>query len=181
MKAALCLAVLLVACSSRRAGVDAGPVVALHDASEALHQPDAEKSAADAVMSAPTTAQDATVEDLRRAGGDAVQYPACHWPAALDPTDAGDGRCVAKRYRLACESNPSGVLAGCISNDVAQCPGNGTVVGTTFTCHHVCAPDEYGVVCGQIGPGVVPDPPAGCHDLVPTPGGFVFSCCPCAP
>jgi hypothetical protein len=119
-----------------------------------------------------------------QAGSDAVNpviYPACHWPAALDPTDAGDSRCQAKRYRLSCDGGDAGVRAFCISDDATQCEGPGRVQGVTFTCHHDCAPNEFGLICGGIGPASAhDDPPAGCHSSSPTPGGIIFYCCPCS-
>src|ERR1017187_8197176 len=83
--------------------------------------------------------------------------PACTWPASLDPTDADNGQCTAARTLLGCSGGDSGVQEGCISNDPTQCPaGPVTVPGVSFTCHDQCAPTEYGVVCGSIGPSAQP-------------------------
>jgi hypothetical protein len=109
-----------------------------------------------------------------------ISYPACHWPAAFDATDAGGG-CRAGRFRLACDGGDAGLSVGCISDDPRQCDGVRVQPDVTFTCHDECAPNEFGLVCGGVGPGSAPsDPPAGCHSFSPTPGGIVFYCCPCS-
>jgi hypothetical protein len=104
----------------------------------------------------------------------------CSWPADLNPTDAGPGRCTAKRYRLQCESS-SGVGQLCLSNDPNHCEADFAPPGAT--CHDQCGPNEYGVVCGRVGPsGVSSDPPSpNCHTPGFTPAGTAFYCCPCGP
>jgi hypothetical protein len=109
--------------------------------------------------------------------------PACTWPASLDPTAAGNGQCTAARTLLRCSGGDSGVQEGCISNDPAQCPSGGvSVPGVSFTCHDQCAPTDYGVVCGGIGPSAQPPatPPSGCLSMGVTPGGTEYYCCPCS-
>jgi hypothetical protein len=107
----------------------------------------------------------------------------CHWPASLDPTDAGAGRCRAKRHRLSCSGGDAGVFEECISDRADQCEDSGIVPGVTFTCRDQCQAGEYGVVCGGIGPNAPPsDPPAAsCRSGAPTPAGVAFYCCPCDP
>jgi len=107
----------------------------------------------------------------------------CHWPASLDATDAGAGRCVAKRHRLSCNGGDAGVFESCISDSADHCEGPSVVPGVTFTCRDDCQPSEYGVVCGGIGPGgPSSEPPsADCRSAAYTPGGTAFYCCPCVP
>jgi hypothetical protein len=107
---------------------------------------------------------------------DSGLLPACTWPAALD-ADAGAGACRPARTLLSCDGG--NVQEDCISNDPAHCPDDSATPGVTYSCHDTCAPNEYGLVCGSIGGGSSGDPPAGCHDPEPTPGGIVFYCCPC--
>ncbi|HVR64411.1 MAG TPA: hypothetical protein VMU50_21070 [Polyangia bacterium] len=112
--------------------------------------------------------------------GAPASLPACTWPAALDAPDAARGACRPARTRLACQGS-RGDASECISNDPERCAGNDAIgPAETFTCHSVCAPAEYGVVCGSVGPGPISDPPPGCHDSSPTPGGTIFYCCPCS-
>jgi hypothetical protein len=153
------LAILLSGCTSTHPAVDS--------------------SSPPADLAVPADSADQAASDA----ASPVAYPACHWPASLDPTDAGDSRCQAKRYRLQCDGGDAGVRAFCISNDPTQCEGLSTSVpGATFTCHHDCAPNEFGLVCGRIGPASAPpaEPPAGCHSFSGTPAGIVFYCCPCS-
>lgn len=106
--------------------------------------------------------------------------PACAWPARLDDLDAAVGTCHAARRMLTCELS-GGATQGCLSDD-AQCPAEGSG-SPVKPCEDVCQPDEYAAACGAIGaigPSTVQDdPPVGCHDAMPTPGGVVFYCCPC--
>ena len=111
-------------------------------------------------------------------GADTGALPACRWPAGLDGHDAGRGACVAARTFLSC-AGPNGIVEECISDDPKQCAGENGMPGVSFTCHDLCRPDEYGAVCGSVGPGPISDPAAGCHGAAPTPGGTIFYCCPC--
>ncbi|MEA2697754.1 MAG: hypothetical protein QOI66_2025 [Myxococcales bacterium] len=111
-------------------------------------------------------------------GADTGTLPACNWPAELDGHDAGAGACVAARTLLSC-AGANGVSEECISDDPNQCAGENAMPGVSFTCHDLCGPDEYGAVCGSVGPGPISDPPAGCHNAQPTPAGTIFYCCPC--
>jgi hypothetical protein len=105
--------------------------------------------------------------------GGAGGLPACTWPASLDPTDASGGKCTAARAYLVC-ADPSGGQVGCISDDPTRCPGT-----AGYGCKDQCNADEYGAVCGQVGPGPEEAPPAGCRLVGPTPAGIAFYCCPC--
>jgi hypothetical protein len=124
---------------------------------------------------------------------------ACHWPASLD--DAGPGACTVGRAYVecvypsgvSCEAgggafSPGGLTMGCISDDPTSCTGCASTAGAA-TCTDKCGPNEYAVSCG--GP---PHPPSGdggsddfvyqqapsnCVDIGGTPGGNVYSCCPC--
>ncbi|MDB4980995.1 MAG: hypothetical protein JWM82_1747 [Myxococcales bacterium] len=111
------------------------------------------------------------------AGVEAATAPVCHWPAGLDAADAGGGACRPSRFFLSCAA-PNGVVEDCLSDDPTRCAGD-AMPGVTFTCHSVCAPNEYGAVCGSVGPGPIGEPPAGCHGGLATPGGTIFYCCPC--
>jgi hypothetical protein len=100
---------------------------------------------------------------------------ACTWPASLDDADAAPGACHARRAMVQCQL-PDGVTEGCLSDDPTQCPGAPDAGGT---CTDQCAQDEYAVACGQVGPGPIGTPPAGCRSLGAIPAGIVYYCCPC--
>jgi hypothetical protein len=122
----------------------------------------------------------------------------CHWPASLD--DAGPGACsVGRAYvecvypsGVSCEAgggafSPGGVTMGCISDDPTSCTGCASTAGAA-TCTDKCAPNEYAVSCGgpphfsvDGGPDdfVYRQAPSNCVDIGATPGGNVYSCCPC--
>jgi hypothetical protein len=104
---------------------------------------------------------------------------ACTWPAILDPADVSTGQCVAARALLSCQgSNGSG--EGCLSNDPMQCPSQNHTPGVTYSaCQDQCNADEYAVACGGPGPASSVSPPDGCRQLLATPGGVVYVCCPC--
>jgi hypothetical protein len=106
--------------------------------------------------------------------------PACTWPASLDQADATKGECRAARSLLSCRLT-AGATALCLSddpNDVKRCPDN-DVAAQTVACDSLCAQGEYAVACGKAGPSTTPSPPPGCKDSRVTPGGVVYSCCPC--
>jgi hypothetical protein len=109
-------------------------------------------------------------------GSAATSLPACSWPVALDPTDAGDGRCRAARTLLSCRAGD--VVEGCLSNDPTECPGPKAVPGP-FTCAVQCDAHEYAIVCGAVGPAPFVPPPPGCRTKGAGPGGPAFYCCPC--
>src|SRR3984957_216292 len=123
----------------------------------------------------------------------------CHWPASLD--DAGPGACsVGRAYveciypsGVSCEGGPAafspgGVTMGCISGDPTSCTGCASTAGAA-TCTDKCAPNEYAVSCGRPPPPpsddggaddfVYQQAPSNCVDVAATPGGNVYSCCPC--
>jgi hypothetical protein len=113
------------------------------------------------------------------AGVEAAPIVACHWPAILDATDAGQGACHAARFSLKCTGS-NGVIEECLSGEPTQCPGGDSAMpGVSFTCRGICAPNEYGVTCGSVGPGSIGQPPAGCRGGFWSPGGTVSYCCPC--
>jgi hypothetical protein len=92
----------------------------------------------------------------------------CHWPATEEAKDAGsENQCRAARFLATCDL------------------GNGTqssgLRDTLEGCSNNCADNEYGVACGTVGPSSspTPDPPAGCHAPLHTPGGVSYYCCPC--
>jgi hypothetical protein len=109
------------------------------------------------------------------AGGPSTTTTACTWPASLDDVDAAAGACHAKRALVQC-SLPGGLTEGCLSDDLAQCPGSADAGGT---CTDQCAAGEYGVACGQVGPTPIGTPPAACRDMGAIPAGIVYYCCPC--
>lgn len=100
---------------------------------------------------------------------------ACSWPASLN--DAGAGGCSAARAIVSC-SNPSGDACFGLSNQ-ANC----SICGDGYSDPvDKCSVDQYGVVCGSVGPSSTPigTPPAGCTSQGATPGGTIFYCCPCS-
>jgi hypothetical protein len=103
-------------------------------------------------------------------GASSTTTTVCTWPTSLDGVDATAGACHAKRALVQC-SLPGGVTEGCLSDDPAECPGAADAGGT-------CT-DQYGVACGQVGPGPIGTPPAACRDMGAIPAGIVYYCCPC--
>jgi hypothetical protein len=106
--------------------------------------------------------------------GSSTSTAACTWPTSLDGVDAA-GACHAKRALVQC-SLPGGLTEGCLSDDPAECPGSADAGGT---CTDRCAAGEYGVACGQVGPGTIAKPPTACRDMGAIPAGIVYYCCPC--
>src|SRR5438046_2566387 len=98
----------------------------------------------------------------------ATGVTACTLPPGLTPLDAGmtRDRCTGARMLLTCHG-PNGAGAGCLSNDSTQCPD---LAG--FTCQNQCGDTEYVAACGGVGPGTVPDPPAGCKFASAVPAGI---------
>ncbi len=98
-------------------------------------------------------------------GGSPAQ---CRWPAAVEPKDAGaENQCRAGRYLASCDLG-NGTWSSGLRDELGGCSSN-------------CASNEYGLACGTIGPSSspAPEPPAGCHTPLYTPGGLTFYCCPC--
>jgi hypothetical protein len=108
-----------------------------------------------------------------------VVIAGCTVPAALTTLDPTCGQCRgASRGALAC-TNPAGTIQDCLSNE-AQCPsGYNSSVPGPWTCQNLCAPSEFAIACGSIGPGPDVTPPPGCRLVLPTPGGIGFYCCGC--
>jgi hypothetical protein len=111
-----------------------------------------------------------------KAPADAAVYGPCKWPSSLDAVDASSRACRAARTIVSCGvPNGGGVI--CLSNDPTQCPPDPNNV--PGPCRAECKADEYAAACGGVGPGPVPDPPAGCRPLFAGPGGGESFCCPC--
>lgn len=102
----------------------------------------------------------------------------CTWSTSLN--DAGSGECRASRTYVDCH-DPAGDQCLCASDGAQTCDCSGFVSGGPWTCEYACAPNEYFVTCGSIGPSAGPPaaPPSGCSSLGANPGGFVSYCCPC--
>jgi hypothetical protein len=102
----------------------------------------------------------------------------CSWPANLN--DAGAGGCQASRTHVDCH-DPAGDTCSCASDGAQTCDCSGFVSGGPWTCEYTCAPNQYLVSCGSIGPSAGPPagPPSGCTTLGANAGGVVSYCCPC--
>jgi len=123
-------------------------------------------------------AVDAASADTRPAG----PLPACPMLESLTATDAARVNWGVGRVYLECRST-SGVTEGCITDDVAGCPGSVHATGDVIACSDRCANNEYGLSFGGIGPGATQpsiEIPAGCRDVLLTPAGVGFACCPCS-
>jgi hypothetical protein len=98
----------------------------------------------------------------------------CSWPASLD--DAGAGGCRAERAIVQCADSGGGQCFG-LADDVS-CSGCGDGFSNPVD---KCGSDQYGVVCGSVGPSSTPigTPPSGCTSQGATPAGTIFYCCPC--
>ena len=102
----------------------------------------------------------------------------CGWSASLN--DAGPGGCQAARTSVRCH-DPAGDGCLCASDGQQSCDCSGFVSGGPWTCAYACAPNQYTVSCGSVGPSAQPPaaPPAGCTSLGANPGGSITYCCPC--
>ena len=113
---------------------------------------------------------------------DATVFPECPWPTSLTADESAAPACrSASRTVLTC-TDPTDVTETCLTNDPAACPDTGPSASHgPWLCQRLCSPQEFGIICGSVGPTSLPDPqpPAGCHDVLPTPAGVVFYCCPC--
>jgi hypothetical protein len=106
-------------------------------------------------------------------------WPACSWPSELAPRNSTTRDvCHAARALVSCQT-PSGAGEICLSDDATACDGPNPFAGTMLTCHDQCAAHEYVAACGGVGPGPVPDAPAGCTFSGANPGGIAYYCCPC--
>ncbi|HXJ22113.1 MAG TPA: hypothetical protein VMT03_17960 [Polyangia bacterium] len=56
---------------------------------------------------------------------------------------------------------------------IAVLPGLGGRSPVTLGCQDRCAPDQYAAQCEAR------EPPAGCGQVLLTPGGTSYACCPC--
>ena len=96
---------------------------------------------------------------------------ACVMPSP-DAGASGRAACQMSRAYVTC-MNPDGSGSSCTTDGAITCEG------ATGTCQGECAATEYVAACGGVGPGPVPDPPAGCHFVAAFPAGVAFYCCPC--
>ncbi|HXJ20649.1 MAG TPA: hypothetical protein VMT03_10480 [Polyangia bacterium] len=96
----------------------------------------------------------------------------CHWSSGLSDAD-GRTACVPARALVQCTS-PGGGGIGCTTDGQISCAGVGE-----SACVSSCATNQYVVSCGGVGPGPVPDPPAGCTFESAVPAGIAYYCCPC--
>jgi hypothetical protein len=78
---------------------------------------------------------------------------------------------------LSCDTANGGL--GCPSADFIGCIDPSAVESPSMNCTSNCAVNEYVAICGGIGPGRVPEPPASCRFDSANPGGFAMYCCPC--
>jgi hypothetical protein len=144
--------------------------------------PSAQGGTPDDRVSVSVEDSDASAVDGSPNGAAAASTPtaACGWPATLAGLgEVAGNRCVAGRVYLSCSGSTGGGEL-CLSDDSTRCPGPNPVVGETFSnCQDQCHSEEYGVACGGPGPGLYPDPPAGCRQLPSGPGGGTVWCCPC--
>ncbi|HSS40453.1 MAG TPA: hypothetical protein VLT58_16925, partial [Polyangia bacterium] len=101
----------------------------------------------------------------------------CHWPEALNGAD-GRTACAPARAMVSCR-DPRGEGCGCTTDGGATCDCSGIVGGGPWICTSSCAANQYVVDCGGVGPGPVPDPPAGCVFSSAVPAGISYYCCPC--
>ena len=151
--------------------------------------PDANPGGAFCCLSTTTTTSDAATTREAATAADA-SLPACSWPSIYE-TDAAaqgaGGACFAGRTYLTCTGSNGGG-EGCLSDNLTSCPGPNATPGVTYSnCQDVCAPDEYVLVCGTVGPppgdaSPTSNPPAACHiSSAVNPSGREPYCCPCSP
>jgi hypothetical protein len=109
----------------------------------------------------------------------ATELPACTWPANLGRVDASARDvCDAARALLNC-GPPTGTQEICMSDNATRCPLPDPAGGPYLPCESQCGANEYVAECGGVGPGSIPDPPAGCRPALGVPAGIAFYCCPC--
>jgi hypothetical protein len=102
----------------------------------------------------------------------------CHWPSNLAALDSTTREvCRAARAFLNCKTN--GVGIPCATDDFSKCGSTSSGEVPFENCSNTCKGDEYAALCGGVGPGPVPDPPAGCRFAFANPGGIATYCCPC--
>ena len=115
-------------------------------------------------------------DDEPAPAGASSDLPACQWPAAFEPANVEPRGCRAARTFLECDT-PSGFLS-CMSDNLESCPPS-VPIADYSNCRNQCAPGEFALACGGVGPGPVPEPPPVCRSVLSGPGGQVFHCCPC--
>ena len=103
---------------------------------------------------------------------------ACHWPSRLAAVGSTTREvCSAARAFLSCDV--SGGSVACPSDDLRNCVNAAEVESPMKNCTSHCEVDEYAAFCGGVGPGRVPEPPAGCRFKFANPAGVAVYCCPC--
>ena len=101
----------------------------------------------------------------------------CSWPAALLALDdTSREACRAARSAVTCRQE-DGSGATCLLD--AQGEGCSQVTSDPEECESLCDPGEYVAACGGVGPGAVPEPPAGCRFAAALPAGVALHCCAC--
>jgi hypothetical protein len=100
--------------------------------------------------------------------------PACTWPSELNKGATTGATCFPSRAYVTCTLT-SGVIEHCLNDKPAACPG----VDPFEPCQDECQPDEYAVACGGVAGRSIPDPPAGCRAITPSPAGLQYYCCSC--
>jgi hypothetical protein len=105
--------------------------------------------------------------------GGAAASASCSWPASLDGDPASRTTCHASRAFVKC-TDAFGGGSLCTTDGTLQCEA-----ANTDQCQDICAAHEYVAACGGVGPGEVPDPPAGCRSAEGGPAGIAYYCCPC--
>lgn len=119
-----------------------------------------------------------TVATLALAGGCGSSNDNADGTCSRSAFDVDGATYECSTYRTILRCTSSSVEEVCPSDDSSKCIGGTTISGS---CKSVCADDEYGAVCGGIGPGHNADAPPGanCGTSLPTPAGAVYYCCPC--
>lgn len=139
---------------------------------------DAGSKAAHETGAAGAVANDDARTGMRGQADDTMpQTEDCHWPSELAAADSKTRDvCSAARAYLSCETDGHGVV--CPSTDGKSC-ANPEIDSPLTNCKNNCEPNEYVAVCGGVGPGPVPEPPAGCRLNSANPGGYAIYCCSC--
>jgi hypothetical protein len=132
-------------------------------------------------LGAAEAATEAAVEAFIAGDGPTSGLTACSWPAQFN--DAAPRACHAGRVLVVCATPGAG--AGCLSFCVSEGPVQCSKSNCPAPCQSQCADNEYGLICGGIGPPP-PDasaadeqPPSQCRFVSAVPAGIGWWCCPC--
>jgi hypothetical protein len=98
---------------------------------------------------------------------------ACTWSPELDGDASSRATCHAARALIACNL-PGDVYESCETDGTPHCSDSGNA-----PCNDLCGASEYVASCGGVGPGPIPNPPAGCRSMGANPAGIADYCCPC--